>query len=229
MLSAGVRPLDGHRQGHGEHGARPVGAVAGGDACRPSPRRSRGRSPVRARCRRAGGRRRPRGRTCRTHAPGPPAGCPGLRPAPAADHAPVIAPRAFTVISEPAGAYLPALSSRLNSTCSNSTTSSVQHRQVAAPARPVSGAPPGSCRRAAAPRRSRPTDPPGRCAAAAAPDSSRVMSSRLPMKRLSRSASSLDGADQIAPGSSHRASCAAGWSPTPGSTPAACAGRARSR
>ena len=36
--------------------ARPVGAVAGGDACRPSPRRSRGRWRGRGRCRRGRGR-----------------------------------------------------------------------------------------------------------------------------------------------------------------------------
>ena len=75
-----------------------------------------------ARCRRAGGRRRRRGRTCRTHAPDRPAECPGpssstcRRPCPPSRHA-------LMVISEPAGAYLPALSSRLNSTCSNSTSS----------------------------------------------------------------------------------------------------------
>ena len=100
-----------------------------------------------------------------------------------------------------AGAYLAALSSRLNSACSNSTASTITIGR--------SGATSTSTRWLARilPARSSalPTISPTSCSAAfgtTAPDSSLVMSSRLAMKRLSRSASSMMVASRSALASS---------------------------
>ena len=82
------------------------------------------RSRGRARCRRAPDRSSARGRTCRRCARGPPAECRRLRRARAARPRRALRQLCDADRSVPAGAYFAALSSRLNSTCSNSTASS---------------------------------------------------------------------------------------------------------
>ena len=118
-----------NRQPDGEHRAAPVGAVCRRDRALAWLRRSRARSRARARCRRAPGRPSAPDRTCRRCARGRRAGCRRLRRAPA-DRPTSWSRQLRMRMVVPAGAYLAALSSRLNSTCSNSTGIELEHRQV---------------------------------------------------------------------------------------------------
>ena len=134
------------------------------------------------------------------------------------------------VISEPAGAYFAALSSRLNSTCSNSTVvqSSIGRSGCRSTCDPV--------RRqdlAGAPQRA--ADHVGQFDRAGA----RLQRAGLQPRHVQQVADEtvqplglfLDGArsDRAASPRPAPRPATAGWSPSPGWTPAACADRARSR
>ena len=178
------------RQPDGEHGAAAVGAVGGRRSCRASPRRSRARSQGRGRCRRGPDRPSARDRTCRRCARAPPAECRRPRRGPAGTTASSVAPapdadrgagrRVFRGVVEQVEQHL-----------------LEQHRvELAASAdRRRARASTLCCARILPARRSAlPTISPRSCGAAfgtTAPDSSLVMSSRLAMKRLSRSDSSM--------------------------------------
>ena len=133
----------------------------------------------------------------------PLSGCRRLRPAPAGRWT-APPPRPGRGSSSAGGAYLAALSSRLKSTCSNSTGSIANHRQVGGEAEldPVMRARTLRARWSAAPRTSLRSL--SAMFGSMAPDSRRVMSSRLAMKRFSRSASSCTVASRSSFESSSR-------------------------
>ena len=97
----------------------------------------------------------------------------------------------------PAGAYFAALSSRLNSACSNRTGSDLEHRQIGGKVDLDAMLRQDLARRAAARCRRSRRGHAARRSARSAPDSSLVMSSRLAMNRLSRSDFVDDGREQI--------------------------------
>ncbi len=102
---------------------RPIRPIAGGDGAAHGLDEAAADGKAQARCRPAVGRRPARGRICRRCGRDRRRECRRLRSR-------IAAPRprphaaAADVMSVPGGAYLAALSSRLNSTCSNSTRSS---------------------------------------------------------------------------------------------------------